>query len=181
MSVGETKTITLFGDPFDIARSRREVGWCALACGVTVVSFEEHPGHIQTKLIVTVSGHPGRIREFHDMVRGDAWSAYSGGGIFDGLLTAATVGGFRFIKRKWQGRDDPPEDVAQDQPIARTTVYWRRESAGPDGAGIGTVWVDTYEGKNSTAVTSEQWPRQTRRSEALAYAREHGFAFFPDE
>lgn len=181
MSAEETKTITLFGDAFDMARSRREVGSCALACGVTVVSFDEHPGHIQTKLNVTVSGHPRRVREFHDMVRGDAWSAYSGGGIFDGLVMAATVEGLRFVKRKWQGRNDPPEDAAQDPTIPRTTVYWRWESAGPDGDGIGTVWVDTYEGRNTTAVKSEQWPQQTRRPEALAYAREHGFAFFPDE
>ena len=179
VSAEQTKTITLFGDAFDIARSRREVGSCALACGVTVVSFDERLGRVQTKLVVTVSGHPRRIREFHDMVRGDAWSA--SGGIIDGIVMAATVEGLRFVKRRWQGRHDPPEDVAPDPTVPRTTVYWRWESAGPDGEGIGTVWVDTYEGRNTTAASSEQWPHQARRCEALAYAREHGFAFFPDE
>ena len=72
MSAEATKKITLFGDAFDIARARREVGSCALVCGVTVLSFDEYPGHIRTKLVVTVSGHPRRVREFHDMVRGDA-------------------------------------------------------------------------------------------------------------
>lgn len=123
MSAEETKTITLFGDAFDIARSRREVGSCALACGVTVVSFDERPGHLQTKLIVTVRGHPRRIREFHDMVRGDAWSAYSGGGILDGIVMGVTVESFRFAKRKWQGRNDPPLDAAPDPAMPRTTVY----------------------------------------------------------
>lgn len=177
----ETKTITLFGDAFDIAQSRREVGSCALACGVTVVSFDEHPGHIRTKLVVTVSGHPRRIREFHDMVRGDAWSASPGGWIIDDIVIGATVEGFRFVKRKWQGRNDPPLDPEHDPTKPRTTVYWRWESEGPDGEAIGPVWVDEYEGTGSKPARSEHWPQSVRRSEALAFAREHGFAFFPDE
>lgn len=68
---------------------------------------------------------------------------------------AATVEGFRFVKRKWQGRNDPPENAAPDPTVPRTTVYWRWESSGPDGDGIGPVWADTYEGKNTTAVSSD--------------------------
>jgi hypothetical protein len=181
MSTAETKTITLFGDAFDIARSRREVGSCALACGVSVVSFDEQPGHLQTKLVVTVGGHPRRVREFHDMVRGDAWSAYAGGGILDSLIVGLTVESTRFLKRKWQGRNDPPLDPEIDPTVPRTTVYWRWESEGTDGEAIGPVWVDEYDGKTFKAARSEQWPQPVRRSEALAFAREHGFAFFPDE
>lgn len=181
MSAEQTKTITLFGDTFDIAQSRRAVGSAALACGVTVVSLDEQPGHISTKLVVTVSGHPRRIRAFHDLVRGDAWSANAGGGILDGIVIGITVEGFRFVKRKWQGRSDPPMDAAPDPSVPRTTVYWRWERQGSDGEAVGPVWVDTYDGKDLNPASSEEWPQPARRSEALAFAREHGFAFFPDE
>lgn len=181
MSVEQTRTITLFGDRFDVARSRREVGSAALACGVTVVSFSEQTGHLNTKLVVTVSGHPRRVREFHDWVRGDAWSANAGGGLLDGIVMSATVEGLRFVKRKWQGRSDPPMDAAPDPSVPRITVYWRWEREGPDGEAVGPVWVDTYEGKSIKPVRSEEWPQPVRRSEALAFAREHGFTFFPDE
>ncbi len=83
--------------------------------------------------------------------------------------------------RKWQGRNDPPLDVGPDPTVPRTTVYWKWETAGPDGEPIGPVWVDTYEGRNVKPLKSERWAESARRTEALAYAREHGFAFFPDE
>ncbi len=177
----KTETITLFGDAFDIARSRRAVGSAALACGVTIVSFDEEPGHINSKLVVIVTGNPHRVREFHDLVRGDAWSANAGGGILDGLVMGIAVEGFRLAKRKWQGRNDEQPDAGLDLTVPRTTVYWRWERYGPDGEAVGPVWVDTYKGRGVNPVSSEQWPEQTRRSKARAYAREHGFAFFPDE
>jgi hypothetical protein len=181
MSTDETKSITLFGDAFDIARSRRAVGSAAITCGVTLVSFDEKPGHINSKLVVTVAGHPRRVREFHDLVRGDAWSANAGGGILDGLVMGVTVEGFRFARRKWQGRNDSPLDAGPDPTVPRTTVYWRWERDGPGDEPIGPVWVDTYEGKSIDPISSEEWPERVRRSDALAYAREHGFTFFPDE
>lgn len=68
------------------------------------MSIEEQEKHLSTKLVVTVSGHPSGVREFHDMVRGDAWSTSSNGDLIGGILIGATVEGFRFAKRKWQGR-----------------------------------------------------------------------------
>jgi hypothetical protein len=177
----QTKKITLYGDTSYIAGVRREVGSAALACGVTVVSFEEHSGPISTKLVVALSGHPRRIRDFHDLMRGDGLSTDSQW-IIDGVVIDFAVGGFRSLRRKWQDRNDPPLDSGPDDPfLRRTTVYWRWEQEGSDGEGIGAVWVDTYDGKGSTPVSSEQWPQSARRSEALSYAQEHGFAFFPDE
>jgi hypothetical protein len=181
MSLDVTKTITLFGDRFDIARSRREVGSAALACEVSVVSIDEQEKHLSTKLVVTVSGHPRRVREFHDMVRGDAWSSSSNGDLIGGIIVGASVEGFRFVKRKWRGRNDPQLDSAPDSTVPRTTVYWKWETADADREPMGQVWVDTYEGKSLSPIRAEQWPQPVRRSEALAYAREHGFAFFPDE
>ena len=175
-----TRTITLFGDRFDVARSRRQVGSAAITCGVTVVSIEEQEHHLSTQLVVTVSGASSRVREFHDMVRGDGWSI-SNGDLLSGIVIGATVEGLRFAKRKWQGRNDPPLHAGLDPNAPLTTVYWKWDAADPSGEPMGPVWVETYQGKSLDPIQSEQWPEPVRRSEALAYAREHGFAFFPDE
>jgi hypothetical protein len=113
MSVDVTKVITLLGDRLDVARSRRAIESAALNSDVTIVSIEEQQQRLSTKLVVTVSGHPRCVREFHDTVRGDALSSSGAGDgdVIGGIVVAASVEGFRFLKRKWQGRNDPPLDT----------------------------------------------------------------------
>ena len=130
---------------------------------------------------MTVAGHPRRIREFHDAVRGDGWLGGAGGSPVDWIVTELVVEGFRAAKRKWQGRHDPPLGAVAKPDGARTVVCWRWERLDPDGEPVGPVCVDTYVDGDREPVESQEWPDWTRRSEALAYASEHDFQFFPDE
>lgn len=182
MSGEQVKTITPIANNLSLAEARRRIAACAIDRGVRL-SLEERPSRLSTKLDVTVSGHPGRIREFHDDVRGDGWTADSSD-LVGSLATGVLVEGIRTAKRRWQGRHDPPlpDDAGGSRPgAARTTVYWKWEDAGPDGQGVGPVWIETYAQGQTKPVKSEEWPQWARRSEAVAYAEEHGFVFLPDE
>jgi hypothetical protein len=88
----QVKTITVIANNLSLAQARRQIAACAIDRGVRVLSFEERPSRPSTKLDVTVSGHPRRIREFHDDIRGDAWTAESSGDPLDFIVTATLVG-----------------------------------------------------------------------------------------
>lgn len=180
-SAEQEKTITLVSVD-DIARTRRWLGAWAIAHQLKVLSFEEHRGRLTHELRMTVVGHPTDIREFHDDVRGDAWTAESGGDLFDAFVTPIVVSGLRSARRKWQGRHDPPRS-SEVRPTdgSRTVLYWKWEEAGDDGGGFGPVWVDRYERGSVEPDSSEEWSQWARRADAVAYAREHGFTFLPDE
>jgi hypothetical protein len=183
VSVEREKTITLVSIvASDLPLTRRWLGAWAIAHDLKVLRFEEHRKRLSTDLKVTVAGHPADIREFHDDVRGDAWTADSDGDPIDWIITPIVVGGLRAAKRKWQARNDPPRGSSAsrlDGP--RTVVYWKWEEAGEDGAGFGPVWVDRYETGAIEPYESEEWPHWVKRADALAHAREHDFTFFPDE
>lgn len=182
MSAEQEKTITLVSVEPNLAFTRRWLGAWAIAHDLKVLRFEEHRGRLSTELKITVAGHPADMREFHEDVRGDAWTAESRGDLIDALITPIVVGGLRGAKRKWQGRHDPPRASAASTPDApRTVVYWKWEEAGEDGTGLGPVWVDRYEPGALEPNESEEWPQWVKRADASAYAREHGFTFFPDE
>lgn len=181
MSIEQETKITLVANKLDLVRARRHLAAAAFDRDLRVVSFEERRSRFSTKLDVTVVGHPRRIREFHDDVRGDGWGA-SGGDLLGSIAVGLLVEGFRGARRKWQGRHDPPLEQSQrDAALPRTIVFWRGEQAQPDGESVGPVWVETYAPGELEPQKSEEWPNWARRSEALAYAREHGFVFFPDE
>lgn len=182
MGIEQEKKITLVANNLDLVRARRYVAAAAFDRDVRVISFEERRSRFSTKLDVTVAGHPRRIRAFHDDVRGDGWWEASGGDLLGSLAVDLLVEGFRVARRKWQGRHDPPLDQSPpDAALPRTVVFWRWEQAQPVGEAVGPVWVETYARGEREPLKSEQWSNWARRSEALAYAREHGFAFFPDE
>jgi hypothetical protein len=182
----QVKAITLIANNVDVVDARRHVAGCAICRDLRVVSFDERRGRLSTKLDVTVAGDPQRIREFHDDVRGDAWTQSAAGNPVDSIITDIAVSGFRAARRKWQGRHDrSPEEEGSGEAStpsrARTVVYWRWEEGAKGGEPVGRVWVDTYAAGETYPETSEQWPEGTRRADALAYAREHGYVFFPDE
>ena len=114
-------------------------------------------------------------------MRGDALSATTSADFIDTLITPVLVSGFRSAKRRWQGRSDPPLDAAGDAEGPRTVVYWKWVEAGPHGTGVGPVCIDRYAVGNVQPYESEDWGQWVERADALAYAREHGFTFFPDE
>jgi hypothetical protein len=183
MSTDQVKMITLVANNFDLVAARRWIAACALGRDVRVLSFAERRSRFSTKLDVTVAGHPRRIREFYDDVRGDAWTADSGGDLADAIIFPILVEGARAIRRKWQSRHDPPLDraPAADERASRTIVFWKWEEARAGGEPVGPVWVETYVRGEREPVASEEWPNWARRSDAVAYAREHGFDFLPDE
>jgi len=167
----------------DAVSAQRWVGACAIAHGLRVVSYNERRSRLSTKLQVVVSGHPRYIREFHNDVRGNGWAGGGGGDLLGEILVGAVVSGFRAARRSWQARHDPPleEDHSEFAVASPQTILfwtWRQQE---DGDAVGPVWVETYAPGQRDPLKSEEWPNWARRSEALAYAREHGFVFLPDE
>lgn len=129
----------------DPVSARRWVGACAIAHGLRVVSYNERRSWLSTKLEVVVSGHPRYIREFHDDVRGDGWSA-SSGDLFSFIVEDLVVSGFRAARRSWHARRDPPlEEDHSESAIAspQTIVFWSWRQQ-EDGDAVGPVWVETY-------------------------------------
>jgi hypothetical protein len=51
----------------------------------------------------------------------------------------------------------------------------------PDGDAVGPVRVDTYVAGQEEPSESDDWPQWVKRSEALAFAQEHGFVFAPQD
>ncbi len=125
---------------------------------------------------------PSVHQRVHDDVRGDGWSAGSGD-LLSFVVEDLVVSGFRAARRSWHARRDPPlgGDRSESAVASPQTVVfwsWRQQE---DGDAAGPVWVETYAPGQHDPLKSEEWPNWARRSEALAYAQEHGFAFLPDE
>ncbi len=64
---------------------------------------------------------------------------------------------------------------------ARTTVSWKWEQRLPDGDAVGPVAICTYAAGQEEPQTVDEWPRWIKRSEARAFADEHGFVFEPHD
>jgi hypothetical protein len=194
VSTEQVKAFKLITNNNDLVQARRNIAGCAIGRDVRVLSFEERRRRLSTELTVTVAGHPRRIREFYDDVRGNPWAATPGGfgsggdlvGDIVSWVAVETVG--PVVKagwRRWRDGNDPPlpeEGSVESTPLsARTLVYWKREQVGSDGEPVGPVWVDSYLEGRGEPDTSDGWAQWARRSDALAYAREHGYVFFADE
>jgi hypothetical protein len=65
--------------------------------------------------------------------------------------------------------------------VARTTLVWKWEDDGPEGEGVGPVWIDSLDADPDKPERSQPWDQWVRRSEAQAFAQEHGYEFFADE
>jgi hypothetical protein len=188
----QVKKITLIANNFDVVQARRHIAGCAIGRDLRIVSFEEERGRLSTKVHVTVAGHPRRVREFHSDVRGSgSFDPFQGAGtsgdllgdLVLGVVVAGMAAGAKTGWRKWQERRDPPSGTEDaSTPIqARTVVYWKWEEGGSGGEPLGPVWVDRYAAGETEPESSEEWSGWARRADALAYAREHGYVFFPDE
>jgi hypothetical protein len=143
VSSEQTKTFKLITNNIDLVQARRHIAGCAIGRDVRVLSFDERRRRLSTELTVTVAGHPRRIREFHDDVRGNPWAATPAGlGSGDDLVgdivswvAVETLGPLvKAGRRRWQARSDPPlpeEGSVEPTPLgARTLVYWKRERVG---------------------------------------------------
>lgn len=115
MSADQTKTITLVSNNWDVEMARQKIAMRADERHVQVLAIEEQPSRMTTKLVVTVGGHPKRIREFHDDLRD---SGGGGGSVADQILGRVLTDGWRAATRRWQGRHDPP---LPDDPDHRTS------------------------------------------------------------
>ncbi|MCL2419484.1 MAG: hypothetical protein FWD04_09340 [Conexibacteraceae bacterium] len=174
---------------------RMEIGSAATATGVRVVSLEEaSAGRNWTKIEVTVAGHPSQIRAFHKELFPDGggsmteFELFQGGGGLDdvafGLVMDLVVDpAFKAVRERWRRHRDPPlpGNVEPGPGQARTTVTWRWEQTLADGDAAGPVVICRYAEGEDEPETTEEWPNWIRRSQALAFAKEHNFVFEPHD
>jgi hypothetical protein len=183
----EVKTFKWTPQNAGVPEIRRRIAAAAAAGEVRVISLEESPaGRGWTKIEVTVAGHPSQVRAFNDELHGGASS--SGSNLSDLVIDLATEVVFEPIwkaaRDKWHKRREPPLRDPEARPgpgEARTTVSWTWERMLSDGDAVGPVRVDTYVAGQEEPSESEDWPQWVKRSEALAFAQEHGHVFAPQD
>jgi hypothetical protein len=183
----QKKTITLISNNSDVVLTRRTIAADAILHDLRLVSFDEKRGRLTTTFEVTVAGHPRRIREYHDARRNEHNSWGGGGGLDDligeFLIELIVTPPYRTLKRRWQGRNDPPLEqggfVGLDG--IRAIVNWTRVSEDASGEPLGTVTIDMYTYGKATAGGPQEWPEPVRRSIAQAYAAEHDYILVVDD
>jgi hypothetical protein len=199
MSLEQKKTFKLVGSNLDVVEARMRIAAAAITHNVRLLAADERRTRFSTSYAVTVAGHPRRIREFHEGVRGDVGADWwlndlefdSGDDLLVGIVAVAVVGGVGALvgkgHKKWQARNDPPltgEMDVEDSTSAsgvRTSVHWRWERMLPDGDAVGPVQISIYFDGQDEPAASKDWPNWVKRSEALAFSQEHGFVFAPQD
>lgn len=199
MSLEQKKTIKLVGSNLDVVEARMQIAAAAITHNVRLIAADERRSRMSTSYSVTVAGHPRRIREFHEELRGSCgtgswlnnWNFDSGDDLLFGIAAAVVVGGVGALvdkgHKKWQARNDPPLTAgldAQDpdsEAGVRTTVHWKWEQMLANGDAVGPARVSIYFAGEDEPAASKDWPNWVKRTEALAYAQEHGFLFAPQD
>jgi hypothetical protein len=182
----QEKTITLISNNSDVVLTRRAIAADAILHDLRLVSFDEKRGHMTTTFDVTVAGHPRRIREYRDARRNEH-SSWGGGGdigdlVFEFLFDLIVVPPYQALRRRWQGRNDPPLEQGRFVGLEgiRAIVNWTRVSEDASGEPLGMVTIDMYSyGKATT--DGQEWPEPVRRSIAQAYAAEHDYILIVDD
>jgi hypothetical protein len=122
---------------------------------------------METKFVLTVAGHPRRIREYRDALRDEHPSVGGGGDFGDvifGLLFELFVApGLRSLKRSWQGRNDPPIEQGRFAGLngVRAIVNWSYVSTNAAGEPLGTVTIDMYSKGQPVTGPAHHWPTQS--------------------
>ena len=191
----QVKTFKVTPRTAAVADRRKDIGYAVDVSGVRVVSIEESSsGRSWTKIEVTVAGHPSQVRAFKKELfpgDGESMTEYellrSGGGLDDvgfGLVMDLVIDpAFKAVRERWRRHRDPPlpGNVEPGPGQARTTVHWKWEQALPDGDAAGPVVICHYAEGEHEPETTEEWPHWIRRSQALAFAKEHNFVFEPHD
>jgi hypothetical protein len=192
----EVKTFKVTPRTTAVPTRRMEIASAATASGVRLVSLDEtSAGRTWTKIAVTVAGHPSQIRAFHKELFPDGdgsmteFELFRGGG--DGLddmafglvMDLVVDPAFKVVREQWRRRRDPPlpGNVDPGPGQARTTVNWKWEQTLPNGDAAGPVVICRYAEGQDDPETTEEWPQWIRRSQALAFAKEHNFVFEPHD
>jgi hypothetical protein len=185
MSTDEVKTFKFTPAHAGVAEIRVRIATAATASDVRLLSLEETRKRSSTLIEVIVAGHPSQIRRFKDELNAGGGGGYGAGldDLVGGLAIDLVLDPLAKVAReRWyrlRGETPPAVHVPPGEGEARTTVAWKWEEMLPTGEGVGPVRVCTYLDEQAEPETTEDWPESVKRTEALAYAQEHGFVFMP--
>jgi hypothetical protein len=144
VAASEERTVTVVVDSLTIGSEHQRILATAAKHRVSVGGMTAKKRRRLTRttvMDVTVSGHPRRIREFHDDVRGNPWPDGMSGGpgladmavglVLDVVIAEAVIPGYRAARRKWQGRNDPPLEDDSEVDRGADTSNVETSSLGP--------------------------------------------------